>query len=126
MKNAEKTGFNELRFGDGSGHAKQRLTGKENRSFRQRPNVACKLKSRQIVKETRMNAAEGRERAKIGNVFARKTHILQKVEGLLQTRSHQIIAPVREVANKEFKRGEGLETVLDVPGRHREFVEVGK
>src|SRR5262249_36456554 len=126
MKNAKEAGFDELRFGNGGCHAKQRLARKENRSFGQSPNVARKLKSREIIKKIGVHVAEKRQGAEIGNVFAREAHIFEEVEGLLQSRGHQIIAALRKVANKEFKRGAGVEAVLHVPGRHREFVEVGE
>src|SRR5215467_11240827 len=126
VKNAEETGLDELRFGDGSGHTEQRLTRKENRSFRHGPNVARKLKSREIIKEIGMNAFEERQSSEVGDVFSRKAHVFEEVEGLLQSGGNQIIAALGEVANKKFKRGTGFEAVLDVPRRHREFVEVGE
>src|SRR5215467_4064647 len=73
-----------------------------------------------------MNVFEERQSPEVRNVFARKAHIFEEVESLLQSRGNQIIAALRKVANKKFKRGAGVEPVLDVPRRHREFVEVGE
>src|SRR5690348_4095080 len=126
MENAEQAGFDELRIGDGSGDAKKRLAGKENRSFGQSPNVASKLKTREIIKEIGMDIAKKGLCAQIGDVFVGKAHILQELEGLLESCGHEVIAMAWEGANKKFKRGASVEAFLDVAGRHGEFVEVGE
>src|SRR6266581_3130526 len=126
MKDAEKAGLNKLGFRNGCGDAQQRLAGKENRSFRQRPHVARKLELREIVKKIRLHVAEERQCAEISNVFVRKAHVLQEVEGLLQACGDQIVSAVRKLAHEQLEGGAGIEAVLDVARRHGELVEVGE
>ncbi len=121
----QQKGFHDLRFDGGPGHAQDGLAGEKYRALGHRPGLARKPEAREIVKKVAGHGAEDRKLSQILDILIRKIHVLQKVQGLIEARSHQIIPARRHVAHEEFKR----EPVL-VPGRvvargHGQFIQVG-
>src|SRR2546429_9268753 len=83
MKNAEEAGFDKLRLCDGGGHAQKRFTGEKDGSLGKGANLAGKFKSGEIVKKIRLDVAEKRQTAKIGNILRSEEHTSE-----LQSRLH--------------------------------------
>jgi hypothetical protein len=51
VKDGKEAGLDKLRFGDRCGDSKQRFAGKEDRAFREGPNIARETEPREIVEK---------------------------------------------------------------------------
>lgn len=85
MNNGKEAGFDELRFGDRSSDAEQRLARKEDRALREGPNIACEVELSEIVEEVGVDMMEHGQSADIGYFFRRKGNVCKEVESLFKT-----------------------------------------
>jgi len=63
--------------------------------------------------------------AKVGDFVGGEMYIFKELQGLLEPRSYQIIAPRRKVADEELECGAGFKPGLQITRRHRKFIEIG-
>jgi hypothetical protein len=73
-----------------------------------------------------MDMAKDRQSADVGDFFARKADVFEEVESLFEACGNEVFAMGWQMPDKELKGGAGVKAILDVAGRHREFVEVGE
>jgi hypothetical protein len=105
MKCGEETGFNELGFGDRSSDAEHGFAGKEDRAFRESPNIAGEAELREIFEEVGTDVAKERQSA--------QTHPLQ------QARQRRALCGLGTAATL-FRRGSrGLQTTALVRAEWR-------
>jgi len=70
--------------------------------------------------------AKDRQRADIRDFFAREADVFEEVESLFEARGDKVVALRWQMPDKQLEGGAGLKAVLDVAGRHGEFIEVGE
>ncbi len=126
MKRGEETGLNELGFGDRSSDAEHGFAGKEDRAFRESPNIAGEAELREIVEEVGSDVAKDRQSADVGDFVPGKVDVFEEVQSLFETSGDEIVAMRWQVTDEQFESGAAVNAILDIAGRHGEFIEVGE
>jgi hypothetical protein len=126
VKDGKEAGLDELRFGDRSRDAEQRLTRKEDRAFRKRPNVTPEAELREIAEEVGMDMSKYGQSTDVRNFLGRKVNVFEEVETLFEARSDEIVAVARELTHEKFESSAGFKVILDVARGHRKFIKVRK
>ena len=123
---SEERRFDDLRVGNGGGHAQQRFFGKADGAFRHSQHVSGKTEGGEIIEKRGANVGEGGVTPQIGDLVGAEAHVFEKVERLLKTGGHQEIAVRRQAADEQLKRSARLEVCLEVSRGHGQLVEIGE
>ena len=126
MQDRQEAGLDELGFGNWSCNSEQGFAGKEDRAFGQSPNIAGEVEPLEKIEEARLHVSKYRQTADERDFFGGEVNVFKEVETLFETRSDEIVAIERQMTNKELESGADVEPILDIPCRHREFIEVGE
>ena len=126
VQDRQEAGLDELGLCNWSCNSEQRFARKEDRTFWQRPNIAREVEPPEKVIEARLNVSKYWQIAEEGDFLGGEVNVFKGIETLFETRSDEIVAIAREMTHKELESGAGLEAVLNVACRHREFVEVSE
>ena len=119
--------FDDLRLFQWRRDAQQRLVLKDDRAFRDRPDVARELEMRQMLEPIARYVREGGMGTKIFELLWRERKVLQLMQRLLEPGRHEIISARRQSPHPEFKRRHlRRQAVSKISGRHGQFVEIGQ
>src|ERR1700684_1022970 len=121
----QQISFHDLAFNDGCGHAQERFAGERQASFGHSPDLHSELKCREIIEKFVPDIAKHGVLAEESNLIGRKMNVFQKIQGLFESSGYQKISLGRKVADKKLERGRGVKAGLQIPRRHRQFIEIG-
>ena len=116
-------GFDELRLGEGSGHAKDRLMWKKHCSFPHGMHVAGEPQGFQIVQA---RSTEPSGLCEPFQLSLADVQLFQEAQDLLQACGHQEATLGRQPPDEKLKDSRVHHALLDVGLHHGELIEVGQ
>ena len=121
-----QVGLDPLRLGQRRRDPQQRLAGEDDRPLGHRPDVALEPHGRQGVHDRRVDRLERGPSAHRIDLLRRERQPQQVADGLFQSREDHVGAVGRHLPDEQLeRRALRGHAGFQVPGHHRELVEVG-